>query len=481
MNEPVPESALMQLSSGSKFHGRYEIVRCIKAGGMGAVYEATHLETRRRCALKVMLPSLVADAEMRARFRLEATVAADVHSEHIVEIFDAGVDPEAGMPFIVMELLRGEELGAILRRRGPLPAAEVVELLSQAALALDRTHAAGIVHRDLKPENLFVTQRDDGSPRLKLLDFGIAKVVAQSTEAAKATRGMGTPLYVSPEQIRGEASIAGQADVYALAQIAYELLVGEAYWEEDVQQAETFYSVLLKMVAGASEPATERAKRQRGVTLPPPFDAWYFKATAVNPAERFKHASELIAALAEVIAVPCPKVLTRGLVPSVQASPPGGTLPSRPAGGPLSGPIDGITSHTGIEPQARRSRSLVVLGLVGAAGVVVIALAIWGLTGRGPSAPHAAEGGSPAVTAAPDPRDTPLATAAQPPGPGVVPVVLPGSAQPSETPAPLAAASASGSSPPSPLNAPSEKPHPIKSSKPSVKPVSPAKDPLDVR
>src|SRR5262245_49166706 len=180
------DSAPAPLTRGSRFHGRYEIVRCIKAGGMGAVYEVIHTQTRRRCALKVMLPGLVVDPEMRARFQLEATVAADVHSEHIVETYDAGIDEATGTPFIVMELLRGEELAATVLRRGALPAAEAIELLNHAALALDRTHAAGIVHRDLKPENLFVTARDDGSPRLKVLDFGIAKVVAKNTAASKS-------------------------------------------------------------------------------------------------------------------------------------------------------------------------------------------------------------------------------------------------------------------------------------------------------
>jgi serine/threonine-protein kinase len=472
----------MQLSSGSKFHGRYEVVRCIKAGGMGAVYEAIHLETRRRCALKVMLPSLVADPEMRARFRLEATVAADVHSEHIVEIYDAGVDTEAGMPFIVMELLRGEELGAILRRRGTLPAAEVVELLAQAALALDRTHAAGIVHRDLKPDNLFVTQRDDGSPRLKLLDFGIAKVVARSTDAAKATRGMGTPLYVAPEQIRGEATIAGQADIYALAQITYELLVGEAYWEEDVQRAETFYSVLMKMIEGALESASARAHRRRSVVLPPAFDAWFFKATAANPAERFKHASELIVGLAEVLAVPCPKALSRGLgLGGTMLEPSAGQpLPARPAGEQLSGPIDGITSRTGIE-QPARPRSWMPIGIAAALGLVVLGGGLWALMGRKPSAPEGADERSPAVISPQDSQKKEPASTVPSNAPGVEPLGVASGAPPIATAAmPVVSAPASPADPPRNTQTGSTRVNkPAKP--PPVKPDSPTKDPLDVR
>src|SRR5205823_5924260 len=128
--------------------------------------------------------------------------------------------------------LRGRDLAAEIEARSKLPPKEAVVLLSQAALALDKTHDAGIVHRDLKPENLFLTKRDDGTPRLKVLDFGIAKVVAQSAQTAKQTKSIGTPLYMSPEQIHGDAKIDARSDLYALAHIAYALLVGEPYWEE---------------------------------------------------------------------------------------------------------------------------------------------------------------------------------------------------------------------------------------------------------
>jgi serine/threonine protein kinase len=153
--------------TGSTFHDRYEVVRNISTGGMGSVYEAIHVETHRRCALKVMLPSLVRDAEMLARFRLECTVASNFDSEHIVQVLDAGVDAKSGLPFLVMELLQGQELFTVLEERGALSAQEVVTYLHQVALALEKTHAAGVIHRDLKPENLFLTTRDDGSPRVK--------------------------------------------------------------------------------------------------------------------------------------------------------------------------------------------------------------------------------------------------------------------------------------------------------------------------
>ena len=150
----VTEAELELLEPGAIFHGRYRIVSCLSRGGMGAVYEVIHLETRRRRALKTMLPTLLADPDMRSRFHLEANVAAEIESDHIIDVFDAGVDDATGLPFLVMELLRGESLAGTLER-GPLPAADVLLLLHQASLALERTHAAGIVHRDLKPETYF--------------------------------------------------------------------------------------------------------------------------------------------------------------------------------------------------------------------------------------------------------------------------------------------------------------------------------------
>ncbi len=263
----MSEVVLEQLAPGFVFLGRYQVVRCLKAGGMGAVYEVVHLETRRRRALKVMLPAVVSDPDLRARFRLEATITAEIETEHIVETFDAGIEPETGAPFLVMELLKGEDVAGLLERRGALPAAEVVTLLRQLAVALDKTHAAGIVHRDLKPENLFVTLRDDGSPRLKVLDFGIAKVVAlATTEAhpgavaqAKATRSMGTPLFMAPEQLGGGGPLGPRADLYAVGHVAYTMLVGQSYWEDDPALEEGVWPLLVKVMAGAIEPASARA------------------------------------------------------------------------------------------------------------------------------------------------------------------------------------------------------------------------------
>jgi len=285
------------LKAGTTFAGRYSVVRIISAGGMGVVYEVVHNDTQRRRALKVMLPSALADDDMRQRFRREAVVTATVESEHIVEVFDAGVEAESGAPFLVMELLRGEDLGSRLQKRGTLPAADVVEILSQVARGLDRTHAAGIVHRDLKPENVFLAVRDDGSPRVKILDFGIAKLVSRTQ--GKSTRSLGTPLYMAPEQISGVSTDIGPAaDLYALAHLAFSMLAGQPYFQPEAAATDNVLALLFHIVRGAPDPATKRAAAL-GVELPKSFDAWFARAASIEPQARYRSAGEMIRALGE--------------------------------------------------------------------------------------------------------------------------------------------------------------------------------------
>ncbi len=293
------------LLPGTVFHDRYEVVRCIKAGGMGAIYEAVHRATGRRLALKTMLASIADDADLRARFDLEARVAACIESEHMVEVVDAGVDPETGIPFLVMELLLGEDLDSILTARGPLCFEDVVLILHQVALVLDRTHRAKVLHRDLKPENLFVTQRDDGSLRIKLLDFGIAKVMS-STTRAKTTRNIGTPLYMSPEQMRGDGDIGHRSDLYSLGHVAFTLLTGESYWKPEAESSSNYPALLLRILEGPSERARKRSETN-GVALPEGFDRWFEQATAPDPDSRFPSASDQIRALAEALGVSLPR------------------------------------------------------------------------------------------------------------------------------------------------------------------------------
>ncbi len=270
---------------------------------MGAVFEVVHVETERHCALKVMQPNMVENDAMRARFRQEAKVAAMVNSEHIVDVYDAGIDEATQMPFLVMELLSGIELRQKLKTDGKFPPAEVALYLHQTALALEKTHRSNIIHRDLKPDNLFVTFRENGAPHIKILDFGVAKFMTETASHTSATRDVGTPLFMGPEQFTMGAKPSAQTDIYALGMIAYHLLTGVSYWADDHEAALTIYAFAIHVIKGIPEPATVRARR-RGVVLPPAFDAWFARATAREPAQRFPSALLAAQELADALGVP---------------------------------------------------------------------------------------------------------------------------------------------------------------------------------
>ncbi|WP_437727809.1 protein kinase domain-containing protein [Sorangium sp. So ce861] len=350
------------LADGTVFAHRYRVVRLLAVGAMGSVYEAVHLETNRRRALKVMHAYLFQSEEMRSRFKREAQITADIESEYIVDVFDAGIDDATGMPFLVMELLRGEELGQRLKRLGRLPPGEVATYLQQTASALDRTHAAAIIHRDLKPENLFVTHRDDGTPRMKILDFGVAKLLAEGGTAAGLTRSLGTPIYMAPEQFRVDTKLTSAVDIYALGMIAYTLLVGAPYWSPEALSAGDVIAFALVVVHGPKEPPVQRAMAHR-VVLPPGFDAWFARVAAVDPAARFRTASEAAQALSEVLGLaaassgplPHPSApswsLASAPTPALATPAPGTTAPGMPAPGTtapgmpaLATPAPGMTT-----------------------------------------------------------------------------------------------------------------------------------------
>jgi len=343
------------LREGSVFHEKYQVVRSIAQGGMGAVYEVIHLETQRKRALKVMLPSVVNSEELRNRFRAEARVASGIESEHVVETFDAGVDRATGMPFLVMELLRGQELAKALATVGRYAPERAIPMLGQVARTLDKTHAARVVHRDLKPENLFLTATEDGTMRVKILDFGIAKIVAEGSGADK-TKTLGTPLYMAPEQFDGSAPISAQTDLFALAHITFTVLTGSAFWSEEMDTSPSLYGFLMAMQTDHADPATARAAR-RGATLPPAFDAWFARATAKRSVDRFRSAGEQHQALEQIFGITAPATMmpaTYGANATVAAAPMGAAPATQASYGsgphPLtsfSGPSVPVISHPG--------------------------------------------------------------------------------------------------------------------------------------
>lgn len=284
-----------ELAAGTLFSDRYRIVREIKSGAMGTVYEVVDERTNGRRALKVLKPALLLNPEQRKRFLQEARVTSGIESDHVVRVFDAA--SEGDVPYLVMELLRGEDLQDLLDRQKKLPEDEVAEYLGQLARVLDKAHAANLVHRDIKPGNVFVSRHDDGWPCVKLLDFGISKVMV--TGKADATRVVGTPMYMAPEQIKGDGTIDGRADLYAMAHLAYTLLTGEAYWEAQDDDGRPLI-LLMKILEGGTEPASKRALRRTGTKLTPGFDRWFAKATARDRAQRFPNAAALVEAFEAV-------------------------------------------------------------------------------------------------------------------------------------------------------------------------------------
>jgi serine/threonine-protein kinase len=331
---------LQQLRPGDVFAGRYRVVRMIRAGGMGAVYEVEDTATRRHRALKLMHPSLVQAADSRMRFQREVFIGAELETEHVVEVLDAGLDAQSQVPYLTMELLRGEELGDRLERVGRLSAEESVAILTQVARALDKAHARGIVHRDLKPENIFLTFREDGTIRAKILDFGIAKLIEEGART-NATQAAGTPLYMAPEQTDKLGHVHPVTDVWALGLVAFRLLAGDSYWTGDSLQ-QLYRQILMDPLP----PATDRA-RALGVALPPTFDPWFARCVVRSPQERWPSAGQAIAELARVFGISAatpiafappppnaPKAPGDSTAPPVANQTPGGPHPATVYGAP---------------------------------------------------------------------------------------------------------------------------------------------------
>ena len=210
---------------GSVIAGKYEIVRVIGKGGMGIVYEAKHLRLNQRVAIKMLKPAALQVSEFKPRFEREARTAALLRGHHVARIFDVDAT-ERGLPFMVMEYLVGRDLDAELQDRGTLSVMEATGYVLQACVAMQEAHAAGIVHRDLKPANLFLTE-ENGERVVKVLDFGISKLTHEvDTHLTGTFATVGTPLYMSPEQVRSSRSVDSRSDIWSLAVILFEALAG---------------------------------------------------------------------------------------------------------------------------------------------------------------------------------------------------------------------------------------------------------------
>ena len=343
---------------------RYVPIRLIATGGMGAVYEVEHARTGDRLALKLLLDRVGSAPEMVERFKREARASARIKSENVVRVTDADVAPElGGAPFLVMELLEGTDLERLAEKARPA-AADVVEWLRQAARAVDKAHGLGIVHRDLKPGNLFLSRSEGRLPVVKVLDFGIAKMIEDGTGATGSGQILGTPGYMAPEQASSRTRVTPAADRYALGLIAYRLLTGENYHRGDMM------SILGDLVHGKLETPSAR-----GHALGAAFDAWFVKACHRDPDERFASAAEQMDALAEALGLP------------VQ----------------VGAPTGGTSTRAGASEASARVRRIVLAAGALTVATIAVALALWRAGARTPDAPPVAEPPQAAVPTAPQP------------------------------------------------------------------------------
>jgi eukaryotic-like serine/threonine-protein kinase len=227
-------SVELPFAPGDLIAGKYEVLKLIGSGGMGYVVSATHVELGEVVALKFLRPEALQIPELVERFAREARAAAKIRSEHVARVFDVGTLPD-GVPFIVMEHLAGQDLSDVLSQGGPLPVKVSVEYVMQACEALAAAHAAGVIHRDIKPENLFLTRHAQGLDFIKILDFGISKVALTpggKRGFARTTMPIGSPVYMSPEQIRSSENVDARTDIWSLGCVLFELLTGVVAFDE---------------------------------------------------------------------------------------------------------------------------------------------------------------------------------------------------------------------------------------------------------
>ncbi len=283
---------------GTILAGRYEVIRRIGEGGMGAVYEARHTVIGKRVAVKVLLERLVEKRELVARLLKEARLASAIGHENIVDVTDFGTTEDA-RSFVVMEYLEGEPLSALLAREAPLPVERCLHIVKQVVSALGAAHAKGIVHRDIKPENIYLIRRGD-EDFVKVVDFGVSKAVRTADEGPETLRLtrtgilLGTPLYMSPEQARGDEDIDSRADIWAVGIVLYECLTGEVPF-----RANNYLQVIAQVL---NHEALSPSKMLPDLGIPSAVETVVMKSLAKDRQLRYQDMSELERDLQRLIA-----------------------------------------------------------------------------------------------------------------------------------------------------------------------------------
>jgi serine/threonine-protein kinase len=378
---------------GDVLAGKYRVERVLGAGGMGVVVAARHLVLDERVALKFLRRETLENADAVARFDREARAAVKIKSEHVARIIDVG-RLEMGAPYIVMEYLEGGDLAAWLQQRGALDIEQAVEFVLQACEAIAEAHALGIIHRDLKPSNLFCVRRADDVLSVKVLDFGISKVTGPSQVDASMTRTtavVGSPVYMSPEQLQSSRGVDVRTDIWSLGIILFELLTGRPPFTAD--------AVTELVIKIAVEPTP--SMRDLRSDVPAELEQAVLRCLEKNRELRFQTVGELAMALHDYApprARPSIERILRTLQAAGMASRPRSAMtpPSAPQpqvsttplpSGPSGRPTDASWGHTGSKSRTRSSAVTVTVGILGlVVGLGVAALVAW----RSPGAQRAA-------------------------------------------------------------------------------------------
>jgi eukaryotic-like serine/threonine-protein kinase len=266
------------------------LLRPIGEGGMGKVWVARHKGLETDVVVKFLSAMGAERPEAEARFAQEAASASAVKSPHVVQIFDHGLTP-AGTRYIVMELLEGRDLATHIAQHGPMALSDVAAIVAQVAKALGRAHKAGIIHRDVKPENIFLCDADGGEMFVKVLDFGIAKREEQALSRTSTGHVVGTPFYMSPEQILGERAVDARTDIWSLGCVAFEALTGKRPFD-----GATIGAITLAIHRSSPRPSAIVP------SLPPAIDEWFARACAREPEARFETAPEAGKAILDAVA-----------------------------------------------------------------------------------------------------------------------------------------------------------------------------------
>jgi len=428
--------------AGERIDDKYEIVTVLGEGAMGIVFLARHLKLDERVAIKILKPDVVRTSPtLVQRFLREARAAISIQSAHVVRVMDVGT-LSTGAPFMVMEYLEGRDLQTLLAEKGTLSVRDAASYVMQACDAMGEAHARGIVHRDLKPANLFLTRRFDGTPWIKVLDFGISKTVSRDTvdpevSLTQTAAILGSPAYMSPEQVRNAKTVDGRADIWSLGVILYKLLAGASPFEGG-----TFSSLCAAIVA--DEPTPIRDTR---TDVPAELEAIVLRCLAKKADARFQRVEDLAAALrpfaeGAVVEEPPAPDTQRGMIePTIDGAQPAATVDA-----------------------PRRSRAPILVALAAAAligGVIVVQRT------SGPPEPAPTVAPTPSVVVTPPPPTVAEQPTATPQPPKIEPpAASTTSAAPTAKPAiksgPKPAPSPSASAlQPTPAPAPSKAPDPL--------------------